>query len=646
MSRLQSVAAGLWFLLGCAAQADSTWVYAVQLSANVQSAPPAIVLTWPQDDYGAVEYTVSRKALGDSAWTPLASLPGSATSFADTNVSIGSAFEYEVFKRALLGYTGSGYIYAGLELAPTHHRGRVILVVETNATAPLSDELARLESDLVGDGWSVVRKDVSSNQAPASVKALITNEYQEAPSEVRSVFLLGRIPIFFSGNVNWDTHGPRPMPADGWYGDMDGDWSSSPSFFPSTVELMVGRVDLKDMPGVGGAVAWPSETELLRNYLSKDHAWRHGESPVERRSLMGNRRGDEGGGAAASTGYRNFEAFTGHGSIVEANVQDNAPLAERWISKISGGTWLWAYGCGGGQPIGLSGLGRHGIYNDVYSTDLYDLGAKAVFYILFGSWIADWQLPDDFIRAVLATPKYGLAGCLGGRPHWFAHPVGLGQPIGYGARLTMNNTGLYRCYSNALAGGVYVSLLGDPTLRMDPVVPPSSFAAVSSGPSSVQLSWNPSPDASAGFYLYRAPSPSGPYTRLTSAAVNSHNLTDSPPAGTWTYMVRSQKLQVGASGSYYNLSQGIFTTITVSGGGGQGTNQTSVAITAVAGDKGPILTWENVPGTVYRVQGNGNLLGAGWVTLTGPLSSTEQTITWTDPNGYSLEHGFYRIIKE
>jgi len=39
------------------------------------------------------------------------------------------------------------------------------------------------------------------------------------------------------------------MPADGFYGDMDGDWHlerdpiNRPSYMPSAIELMVGRVD-------------------------------------------------------------------------------------------------------------------------------------------------------------------------------------------------------------------------------------------------------------------------------------------------------------------------------------------------------------------------------------------------------------------
>src|SRR5205085_2453312 len=124
-------------------------------------------------------------------------------------------------------------------------------------------------------------------------------------------------PVLHCGNINYDGHLTRPMPADTYYGDMDGDWSSNPNALPSDVELMVGRVDFFAMPGVGAPVAWPSEQELLRNYLNKDHQWRNKLLDVPRRALMGNRRGDENGEATAASGYRNFEPLVGPGNTVE-----------------------------------------------------------------------------------------------------------------------------------------------------------------------------------------------------------------------------------------------------------------------------------------------------------------------------------------
>src|SRR5579859_2186665 len=80
-------------------RADSTFVYAVQISAVVQTNPPEITLFWEVDPYGANTYTIYRKAKSDASWgEPLATLDGSESNYTDNAVSIGSAYEYQIIK--------------------------------------------------------------------------------------------------------------------------------------------------------------------------------------------------------------------------------------------------------------------------------------------------------------------------------------------------------------------------------------------------------------------------------------------------------------------------------------------------------------------------------------------------------------------
>ena len=70
----------------------------VQVSATVQQSPPQINFSWPVDNF-ASEYKVYRKALNAPNWgSPIATLPGSATSYADANVAINQGYEYGFFK--------------------------------------------------------------------------------------------------------------------------------------------------------------------------------------------------------------------------------------------------------------------------------------------------------------------------------------------------------------------------------------------------------------------------------------------------------------------------------------------------------------------------------------------------------------------
>jgi len=441
------------------------------------------------------------------------------------------------------------------------------------------------------------------------------------------------VPILQSGYLDYDGHLTRSMPADAFYGDIDGDWltdqepSSRPSFLPSDVELMVGRVDLSNMPGNGAAIAWPSETELLRNYLNKDHRWRHKQMNVQARALMGNLRGDENGEATAASGYRNFDPLVGAGKTFKANVEYAAPPEQRWVSMLSAGSYVWAYGCGAGQPTAGSGLGtRDGTFYDVRSIDIVGQDAQAVFVMLFGSWFGQWDFADDLLRSVLATPTMGLAACMAGRPHWFFHHMGLGETIGYSTRLSMNNDSLYQSQSNGMTRAVYIALMGDPSLRMYPVAPATGLNLNSTG-ARVDLAWTASADAVLGYHVYRAPTPSGPFTRLTGALISGMTYTDpTVPISGCTYMVRAVTLQSTPSGTFYNPSQGVFASV-IAG--------SAIFLQANRNNNDLVLTWNSQPGTTYRVLSTINVPYVNWSDISGTITATANTTSWSTPINFS-----------
>jgi hypothetical protein len=631
------------------ARADMTWVYAVQLSTTIQTNPPQITLHWPQDELGANNYVVQRKLKAETSWGLATTLPGSATNFTDTTVSVGSAYEYQVTKHAALGYTGYGYIYTGIYAPMIENRGTLILIVAADPVY-LAQELTRLESDLTGDGWLVIRHDVSPDDSPASVRQLILNDYVADPNNVQAVFLFGHVPVLMSGNINYDSHGAKAMPADGFYGDMTGDWgvdrdpTSRPSYFPTPINLMVGRVDFFDMLGLQGASPWPSEKDLLRQYLNKDHTWRHKRVVVPRRAIMANRVGDAGGLAYAASGYRNFEPFVGPGNIIEADISDAAPPEHRWVSMVTSNAWLWSYGCGGGQDNVVSQLGTHNIYHDLWSSDIVAQDAKVVFSMFFGSHFGDWTRTDNLLRSALATPTLGLAACIVGSPHWFCHHMALGEPIGYAARLTMNNSGLYQNQVNGLARTVFINLLADPTLRMESVAPPSGLSATSLKGGVVSLKWSSSTDTVLGYHVYRSASSNGPFSRLTTSPIIETAFTDSTPFQTTTpvYMVRAVALQTNPSGSYFNPSEGIFVTTTVD------TSPQPLATTVSAAFKpqGIELNWNTQTNLIYHVEAKFPFAENAWTNISGPLNAASSLLFFVDTNAVLYRTRLYRIVSE
>src|SRR5256885_13181245 len=337
MRKALSVITGLWLSIAaavCGHAAEATWEYSVQASASVQTAPARITLSWPQDTVLTPNsYTIYRKAVGATSWGSGTTLPGTATSYTDSNVTSGAAYEYQIVK-ATSQYTGYGYIYAGINAPLTEDRGKLLLVVDNTYAANLASELTRLQQDLVGDGWTVTRLDVSRSDSVVNVKNLIKAQYALDPTNVKAVFLFGHVPVAYSGDIVPDGHIPDHQgawPADGYYGDMDGTWTDvsvndtsandarthnvpgdgkfDQSTFPAALKLMVGRVDLSNLPGRlvwAGPATFSSEQELLRNYLNKDHNYRTGQFNVPRRGVVGDYFGIRDGEAFAASGWRSY----------------------------------------------------------------------------------------------------------------------------------------------------------------------------------------------------------------------------------------------------------------------------------------------------------------------------------------------------
>src|ERR1051326_1750025 len=230
MRKAISVVAGISCALAApSGRANETTVeFSVQLSATVQENPPRITLHWPQDSCSQHRsYSDYRKAPGATSWGKAIALPGTATQYVDKSVRIGASYEYEVIK-STPHYAGYGYIYSGIDVPLTDSRGKLLLVVDNTYAARLTNELARLQEDLVGDGWQVTRMDVARNDSPANVKCRIKAQYDSDPINVKAVFLFGHVPVAYSGDIVPDGHCPDhrgAWPCDGFYGDMDGVWT-------------------------------------------------------------------------------------------------------------------------------------------------------------------------------------------------------------------------------------------------------------------------------------------------------------------------------------------------------------------------------------------------------------------------------------
>ena len=556
--------------------------YAILVSAQVQDKPPQIKLIWPKVN-DCLSYIIYRRFFGEKLWkpAPFAILKGDASGYTDKKVQVGKLYEYRIDKIAKR-YVGRSYICSGIKVPYVENRGIVLLLVESSIAKPLATELKRLELDLKGDGWTVIRREAGKDDKVADVKKLIVAEYKKSDGKLKTVFLFGHIPVPYSGDIFPDGHKNHrgAWPADIFYADVDGEWTDKKThkFFPranqenipgdgkydksviapNSLELEVGRVDLIDMPTfvIG-------EVELLRRYLNKDHFFRHGMMPTKQAGLIDDNFGSFRGEAFGGSAWSNFSTFFG---------ADNCIMAD-WFTELPKDSYLWAYGCGGGNNKGAGGVGT--------TRDFHENGSKAVFTMLFGSYFGDWDMPDNFLRAPLAAESHGLTCVWDGRPHWYFHHMGMGKNIGYSALRTQANSSHsdYLEFDNVRAtksgkrddsewdyNPVHVALLGDPTLRMHPIVPVRNLTSTLQADGKLKLSWKPSTVKDPHYLVYRADSIDGKFQKLTEKPIAANEFVDNAwPKTKVVYMVKVLALEKSSGGTYENTSQGQFLEVSKQG---------------------------------------------------------------------------------
>jgi hypothetical protein len=351
-------------------------------------------------------------------------------------------------------------------------------------------------------------------------------------------------------------------------------------------------VDFANMPAFAS-----SEQQLLKNYLDKDHAYRHKLFTAVHRGVVDDNFGYFSGEAFAASGWKNIGPLVGPGNV----------RADDYFTAMRDSSYLWSYGCGGGWYQGAGGVGS--------TSDFANSNLHGVFSMLFGSYFGDWDSQDNFLRAALAQGTT-LTNAWSGRPHWVLHHMGLGDNIGYSTRLTQNNNSLY--FSSYGGRFVHIALMGDPTLRNDVVAPVGDVTVTKQGFDNV-ISWTPSADAVLGYYVYVRKENSADFVLLNSTASAETSYTDPCVAdeGLLTYMVRAVALQQSPSGTYYNLSQGITDTIT---------NTTIPEVTAQA-------QWDIAGSEVVFTNQSLNATSYEW-TFGDGATSTEANPTHTYLDGY------------
>ncbi len=581
----------LFFLFTISLHAQQPRDFAVRVTASVAETPaPSITLKWDAHKDQKVVY-IHRKLKTASSFPepPVATLDSAATMWTDTMVSIGVSYEYRLIRDivqpagtdSITGqplyrrWWGFGYINSGMKVAP-EPRGRVLVLVDTTLQGALASEISQYVDDVEAEGWTAIvryvpRAETFNATAVTTVRSIIT-ELTKGTTDTKAIFLVGRVPVPYSGLIAPDGHQDHggAWPADGIYGDLNGTYTDATVNYPNTqrsaqnnvpadgkydqsvyaspIEVPVGRVDFYNLPEFT-----TSEVDLLKAYFAKNHSFRTGMVPVVLGGIIDDNFGSYGEGFAAAA-WRSFPLF---GS-------DSTVKAADWFESLAGPqTYLWAYGCGGGTDVSCGGVCN--------TSQLATKPVHAIHTQLFGSYFGDWNTRNNLLRSALATSPSALTCGWVARPAWYTHHMALGETIGYSFRLSQNNSsnvggqlGPYApnvVYSAQGAGiasigerGVHMALLGDPTLRaiMKPVPTVPSATATTQYPNKITVTWQPATDADA--YMVMRSRNGNTWTTLTPQPIDSLRLIDSiSNEGTLWYRVHACGLRTTASGTYYDV---------------------------------------------------------------------------------------------
>jgi hypothetical protein len=577
----------------------------LEVSARSVSPGPALEIRIRGETTDGLGMRLERRLVGENeqdtsssrnSWSVVAAniVPtGAMGVFLDTNIEAGIAYEYRATKPD--DFSSEGYGVGGVRVPSPDQRGGVMLVVEEGLTDALSAELRQLTLDLVGDGWVVHQFEAPRHEEePVDgaerlaqinlVRDAISDLYFGTPTSLKAVYLIGRVPVpqmlavqdpsFANQSTPWppDGHATHAgcWPSDLYYADFTQDFPNNNYVWkddtltwtnntmprlstvpgdgkfdnyrtPTLLDVEVGRIDFSQMPASA-----LGEIELIRRYLNKAHRYRTGNMHFQRSAAVTDDR---------ASVRRSFPSWFGDANPCTITSMDDA------LSDMDGFYAVYANGAGSFQSVG-----QH------YTTwDLIARDPRFFLHIADGSYFGDWDSENNLLRAALTGERGGLLSVAALdfdnplRPHvnidWSFNHMALGETAGYGLVQTMNRVFEANWLFTARPSASF-NLLGDPTLRLFPVSPPTGVRATNEG-DDVRLSWTASlaSDVEGYHVLVSTNGLSGPWERINNALVTGTSIVHEgalTQETSLTYQVRAVRHEMTGAGSYENTSVGQF----------------------------------------------------------------------------------------
>ncbi|TNE34201.1 T9SS type A sorting domain-containing protein, partial [bacterium] len=436
--------------------------------------------------------------------------------------------------------------------------GGILILIDKEIENSLTAEISQLRYDLINEGWDVSTLSIDKGKTPKEVKDLIIEEYNNKKNKFNTLYLLGHIPVPYSGHfsstgaayppdghVEGSGNHTGAWPSDLYYGDLDGVWTDATvtyeqsasernnnrpgdgkfdqTILPSDVDLKVGRVDFYDMP-----VFSEDEVTLTKNYLAKAHLWRTGQLLSIDRGLIDD---NFKGFGISNSGYKAINSLFGLDSLFDDR---------DYLTELRAGDYILSFGDGAGSYTSCNGIGK--------SSDFAEQKINTIFTGLAGSFFGDWDSKNNILRSALAAGA--LSSFWSGIPNWYLNSMGVGESIGFCTRYSQNaNFGSF----NQSERKIHVALMGDPTLTLRPIVPAKNITATNTM-NGIELNWDKSIGDIDGYNLYRIDAMTGESQKVNNEIIAENNYIDiSAPTGKFYYQLRTVKFEQMANSSFYTM---------------------------------------------------------------------------------------------
>ena len=548
-------------------------------------------IIYTQEHY--VAHDIYRKSVDDTSWgqpispnywgNPLPMYQGSPiliNTYTASNHQLGETYEYRITRT----FTGigsfSGYVLAGCEVEEKSFRGNVLLLVSSELRNSINPELEVMRKDLVADGYRVYVMEASESSSPPEVKSMIQSVYPSLEGDDHYLYIIGHVPVPYSGLMMSDDQIAHrgAWPADVYYGDLDGvytdvlvnntdaarpendnipgDGKFDQNLITSRPEIAVGRADFSRLPCFVGL----SEADITKRYLQKNHAFRLNQVQHNDKALMCDNMEFYYGNNASTDGFIELYSKIGDNNF-SALTNDLFPNYAYFLyvrDSLQMRSHLMSYISGTGNYTNIDNIFTAGQINQMS-------GMNSVFNWSFGAYFGDWDNPCNLMRMFIGAPGTSLTQIWAGNPSAYFHMFGFDRTIGqtiveHQWNFNTNHHNLPNPNADNYYRRVHIALMGDPTLRLKYETPPTNPTVINGQqPGSALISWGSNGDPLATYKIYRAPSDDQPFEEIGETSTNQLSFIDNTPlSGQSVYLIRAKKLHTTGSGSFYNLSSGVF----------------------------------------------------------------------------------------